>query len=169
MQIIPLTGGFEAVVDDDDAADLRRWAWQIQTVGTLHYARRSTGPRGSTVYLHRQIMGPPSGFVVDHIDGNGLNNRRANLRLVTHSQNLWNRRKKADGVCFAPKTNKWRATIGYQNKKYEIGFYNTREDASAARAYVASVLRRGIAPDAMAVHDLALRPTIRRLLFSVRQ
>src|SRR6185312_4468108 len=98
MQIIILFGGAQVRVDDADAGFLRQWAWQIQTVGTLQYARRSTGPSGTTIYMHRSIMDAPNGMVVDHIDGDGLNNRRENLRIVTHGQNLWNRRSKTDGV-----------------------------------------------------------------------
>lgn len=168
MQIITLYGGAQALVDDEDAGLLRRSSWQIQISGTLRYARRSTGPRGNTtVYMHREIMRPPDGMVVDHIDGNGLNNQRSNLRVVTHSQNLWNQRKKADGVSLRRQNGKWRATIDYESKKYEIGFYAERGDALAARAYVAAVIRKGIAPDAAEVDRLELRPTIRKLMFSL--
>lgn len=88
MREVPVTGGYTAVVDDEDCDLVAGHRWQkLQARGSLTvYARTSIG--GKTVYMHRLIMGLPNMGDVDHIDGNGLNNQRSNLRLVTHSVNV---------------------------------------------------------------------------------
>src|SRR3990167_2833786 len=94
---LPLYDGTPTLIDDEDLPLVDRWAWHHQILGGgLSYARRSNsrGRRPRTIYMHRVIMNAPSGLVVDHIDGNGLNNQRSNLRVVTARENLWNRRDK---------------------------------------------------------------------------
>ncbi|MEG7750695.1 HNH endonuclease, partial [Listeria monocytogenes] len=72
-----------------------------------------SGEKPRAVYLHRQIMGEPSGFEVDHIDGNGLDNRRANLRVASKTQNVRNQRIRQDntssfkGVSWSKRRQKW--------------------------------------------------------------
>lgn len=91
--------------------------------------------------LHRLIMCPPRHLVVDHINGDGLDNRRANLRICTQQQNLWNGRSHTDsavryrGVSISPDrpNRKWRAQICHDYRVMLIGRYDTAEEA--ARAY----------------------------------
>jgi len=95
---IPLTRGLHAIVDDDDYDWLRQWKWQALPGGNgRHYAKRrgslNKGDLSQTIAMHRAIMNPPQDWDVDHINGNGLDNRRSNLRVVTTSQNLANRRR----------------------------------------------------------------------------
>jgi len=89
--------------------------------------------------MHRLIMDPPRGYVVDHINGDGLDNRRANLRLATHAQNGRNRRKikkgisKYKGVSWEESTGKWRALIHVDRKKISLGCY--KDEVTAAKVY----------------------------------
>jgi len=91
--------------------------------------------------MHRQIMKAPMGMVVDHIDGNGLNNRRSNPRLCAPQQNRWNRRpSKAreeqglfKGICHRLGNPKAYALIGHEGKTLHIGGFGT--DVEAARAH----------------------------------
>jgi hypothetical protein len=87
--------------------------------------------------MHREIAGAPKGMVVDHIDGNELNNRRSNLRVCTVSQNHQNRRRtwgrsRYKGVCFLKKRNKWKAEIMVNRKHIHIGCFDEEEEAAKA-------------------------------------
>ena len=91
MKIITLTKGFETKVDDEDYMGLIKSRWRvIDTKSGLNYA----GKGSQTILMHRVIMNAPVVMQVDHIDGDGLNNQRNNLRIVTQSQNLYNSKKK---------------------------------------------------------------------------
>jgi len=90
--------------------------------------------------MHREIIDVPDGFVADHINHNGLDNRKANLRIATPADNARNARypkintsSKYRGVWYNPKKKKWRATIGINNKRKQVGYFNKEIDA--ARAY----------------------------------
>lgn len=89
--------------------------------------------------MHRAILVAPSGAEVDHINGNGLDNRRSNLRLATVNMNRWNMngRRSAStykGVSLVPDgSGMWRARICFLSKKQELGKYDN--EADAARAY----------------------------------
>lgn len=86
-----------------------------------------------TLYLHNLLINTEkNGLQVDHIDGNTLNNKRNNLRLITQQQNLQNR-VRAKGYSFNKGCKKWEAYIGYKNKKINLGFFNTMEEAQIAR------------------------------------
>jgi len=78
-------------------------------------------------------------LVVDHINGNGLDNRKANLRLATRRQNQFNRRQRCDavlskykGVTFRKKTNKWLVRIGYCGRRINLGLFDNETDAAKA-------------------------------------
>lgn len=133
---IPLTKGAFAIVDADDFERLNRYKWHALHVRSQWYARRAPG--GRVIMMHREIMQPPDGMVVDHIDGNGLNNRKCNLRICTQQQNMQNRRPLArssafKGVSFYTQTGKWHAEITLDGKKIYIGSYD--DEIEAARAY----------------------------------
>lgn len=95
--------------------------------------------------MHRVVAGePPCGLEIDHINGNGLDNRRANLRFVTHAQNLANQRPQQGrtsrfrGVCWLRRDQVWRAQIKSGGKTCYLGCFADEEDA--ARAYDASAV-----------------------------
>ena len=142
---IKLTQGKATLVDDADFEWLNQWNWTTSNVEDKHYAIRNdykSKGRNNLVRMHRVIMGDRcKGLDVDHIDGDGLNNQRSNLRACTRAENLRNRRK--------PKMNKekymgiqtykgkrkttYRAIIGHNGKVYHLGMFPTPEDA--ARKY----------------------------------
>jgi len=90
---IELTRDQVALVDDDDYPTLVKSSWYALSRHNHWYAVTSSSKGGpTTVYMHRVIMDAPKGMQVDHINHNGLDNRRRNLRLCTHAENLRNRR-----------------------------------------------------------------------------
>ncbi len=140
---IPLTQGKYAIVDPDDYRSLSKYKWRIsKTKGkNVTYAERSIRrPNGkySRILMHRQLIDVPDGYVIDHINGCGLDNRRANLRLATVAQNAWNTKKRNPrsgykGVCFASDKGRWRASIVCNKKRIHLGYF--RDKRQAARAY----------------------------------
>jgi hypothetical protein len=91
------------------------------------------------VHMHRVLVSAPQGYEVDHIDGDGLNNRSGNLRIASHAQNMLNlRRSKKNtsgvhGVGWDPSVGKWRARIGLGGKNFHVGYFATADDAKRAR------------------------------------
>jgi hypothetical protein len=87
--------------------------------------------------MHRQIMGAPKGKVVDHINREGLDNRKSNLRPASRSQNNCNRKQKKGtskyrGVCLDKRTKKWRAAISFNGMYKHLGLFDTEEEAGRA-------------------------------------
>jgi len=144
MVEIPMTRGFVALVDDDDV-DLAAHNWFSSGCGGGIYAARmivSDGKRRS-LHMHRVVaerMGLSlDGCLVDHINGNPLDNRRTNLRVASKAVNARNSRTPSTntsgyrGVSFYKKTGKWRAYIKHDDKTYWLGHYENIEDALKAR------------------------------------
>src|ERR1700688_781694 len=93
MKEIYLTRGLFALVDDEDFPKLSGYMWQAIKKNKVWYAKRVlVDGKTSSLYMHQAILDVPHGFEVDHRDGDGLNNRRCNLRQATHRQNLHNSR-----------------------------------------------------------------------------
>ncbi len=114
------------VVDDDLDEEVARHSWQCDKDG---YIRRWNGKHHHECRLHRWVMNFPDG-VVDHINGDITNNTRANLRVLTNQQNLWN--NKVKGVSQL-KGGKWMARIQANGKRITLGSnFRTREEAEAA-------------------------------------
>ncbi len=90
---IPLTQGQYAIVDDADFDWLNQWRWHFNR--TTGYASRRDRKGMRTILMHRLIIGAPTGSQTDHVDGDGLNNQRHNLRICTASQNQQNRKPQA--------------------------------------------------------------------------
>jgi hypothetical protein len=148
MIVIPLTMGQTAVVDDS-RAELLTWKWYARyRVGGGCYAQRFVARergRARAQDMHRAVMemilGRPlvSGEHVDHIDGDGLNNTDANLRVATVQQNVWNQKRRSisntsgyTGVS-AYKGRKWQAKLAINKRHIHLGFFDNILDA--ARAY----------------------------------
>src|ERR1051325_6561101 len=106
MKKIKLTRGKYAIVDDEDYGSLSKFKWcahQPTKSREIYYAsRRYRLEKGHYpfVLMHRQIMNPPKGYVVDHINGDSLDNRRVNLRIVTQRENTLNQKKHREGKTF---------------------------------------------------------------------
>ena len=126
--------GLFATVDAADYRKLCKYKWYAYRRGRKVYAVCRT--EGRTVYMHRMIMRPRRGYLVDHIDGNGLNNRRCNLRVCTPAQNRANSRPCGGASGFVgvyPKGNKWRASIVYRGQFYYLGLFDDPVAAAKAR------------------------------------
>lgn len=137
MKIIPLTQGYEAIVDDEDyvwAASL--FPWCVSKSSNKRYASKRQNKK--IVYLHRLLMNAPAGVEVDHINGNGLDNRRENLRLCSHADNQ--RAKKPQrggtspyrGVYWYKRHQKWATKIQRLDDVYFLGYFSEEEDAARA-------------------------------------
>lgn len=145
---IPLTQGQVAMVDDEDFEELSKHKWCIQASRGMNYAKRKVFVDGKPkmLVMHRAIMGiPPDGYVIDHIDGNGVNNQRSNLRFCTPRQNYQNRHcvssSKYPGVSWSKKTKKWASHIRINKDIKNLGSYYNEIDAF--RAYYDAVLALG--------------------------
>lgn len=141
---VPLTKGYEAVIDAEDVPLVEGWCWRASIEDGIVYAKRTHNVNGKriNVRMHRLLMGSPQGLEIDHRDGNGLNNRRSNLRVATSSQNKQNQGIRADntsgfkGVTWVKRDRKWQARIEVGGKRRFLGLFKTPEAAHAA--YVAA-------------------------------
>jgi hypothetical protein len=136
---IYLGEGEWTILDQQDYYRLGNFKWWLKGFPTKCYASRSSkvGPMKTRfVSLHREIMNPPKGLVVDHRNGDGLDNRRANLRLATHSQNSCNKPKKSNtssrfiGVCFVKRRSLWCAKTRYKGKTIWLGTFDAEIEAA---------------------------------------
>lgn len=130
--------GKKAMVDDDDCKMVNQFVWKA---GKNNYIYRYEwiNRKVTTIYIHRFIMDAPQGLVVDHLDGNPLNNCKSNLRLVKQSKNsrrrvnLNNNNKSGYiGVCYDKNRKKWKATIQPYRTVVNIGRYDTAFEAAYA-------------------------------------
>jgi HNH endonuclease len=115
--------------DAIDAALVQSIGWHAHDSGDRYYARGRVA--GQRVYLHRLLLDAPRGLEVDHINGNGLDNRRCNLRLVSRSRNQLNR-KDVRGIW--QQRTKWRAAVSVDGVRYHAGCFASA--AAARRAYL---------------------------------
>jgi hypothetical protein len=138
IRYIALTRARFAIVDAADYEWLSRYKWYAGSGSSgAAYACRTTRQR-RLITMHRQIMEPPDGFVVDHIDGNKFNNCRGNLRICTQAQNVCNARgqnasSKYKGVRHLRGRRKWDVQIGFQGRRQHIGSFD--DEIEAALAY----------------------------------
>lgn len=143
MKQLPLTRGYVALVDDADYETLNKYKWTAAANSRQKrfYALRKVVKNGKskTVWMHRFICDAPKGLMVDHVNGNSLDNRRCNLRQCNGSQNMINQglivtnKSGFKGVSWNKKKRKWTAAISWKNKQIHIGVFGEKENA--ARAY----------------------------------
>lgn len=123
-----------AIIDKEDLDRVKAFNWTLYKNGNTIYVLSSW--RQLQVSLHRLICSFPVGMVVDHIDMNGLNNSKSNLRICTHLQNMANRRPQKGsklgikGVIF--RRNRFIASVCVNSKKIIVGNYMTKEEAVLA-------------------------------------
>ncbi len=155
---IKLACGKTALIDTDSLFLFEgKRTWRSYFDGWNWYVRRHStiNKKSKTFLLHREVLGiTDSKILIDHIDGNGLNNMRSNLRICNHSQNRKNRHNKSDkhssiylGVSLKVTkynytvktgeekvsiTKRWEARIQHNKKQISIGFYNTEDEAAIA-------------------------------------
>lgn len=133
MKEIKLTRGKVALVDDADFEWLNQWKWCILQSRKL-YAQRSRGK--GKILMHRLILNTPKELHTDHIDGDGLNNQRANLRVANRQQNGINRpqnHNNSTGYKGVTKKNDYFvAQLGFKGGNIRIGSFKTAEEAHQA-------------------------------------
>lgn len=158
----------EVIVDSEDYEWLSQYRWNLSGQG--RYAARKAGQR--SIYMHREIMGVTSReFEVDHINGDRLDNRRSNLRVVNHAENSQNaiktrpnRYSQYRGVTWSRRAQVWKAQVHMAGRNYYLGsFDDEKEAAAAAAAFRAqhmpfSVMDEGAQP----VSAVSRRPDKRR-------
>jgi hypothetical protein len=141
--LVPLSQGKFAIIDAGDANRVLGFNWSYRQHRGREYAIRALPGGRRNVFMHVELMGPlPDGFEVDHIDGNGLNNRRNNMREATRHQNMHNARGRRvsrsgyKGVSLNACSGRWIARIFLEGRQRSLGCYDTAEEA--ARAYDAA-------------------------------
>lgn len=125
---IPLPNGKVAKISERDWPRVRLISWSDNGLGYVRGRwKLSAAGTGKTVFLHRFIMAAPKGHVVDHIDGNPLNNTRENLQVTTYSRNVM--RSRGGGVTFDASLQKWRVRKRVDGRMVSFGLFNTKEEA----------------------------------------
>ena len=154
MKYLQLTKGYQAIIDDDDFDDVGKYKWaaRVSCDGRLVYAYRSVEKNGvkASVHLHRYLMGcvKGDGHIVDHINGDTLDNRRSNLRICDAAGSARNVGKSANpkssifkGVYNRneAKSERWKAQIKVNRRLICLGTFGS--EIEAARAYNRAALR----------------------------
>jgi hypothetical protein len=132
--------GYDVLIDDEDVDKVSNYKWCKLKIPKYIYFCRSykTGTKSKTMLLHRFITNAPKGTIVDHINGNTLDNRKCNLRFCTIVENSRNRKRNMmnisgyKGISFKKRNNKWQAQIEVNQKAIYLGIFNTPEEAYKA-------------------------------------
>lgn len=144
MKIITSSNGYDIYVDDRDYDELIKFTWRVRVFKHTSYATRgiTRGGKSISISMHRQIMGVVGikNIYIDHIDFNGINNQRSNLRLCDKQQNNSHKNSAKSsksvylGVSLISKLKykKWRATIFVNYKQIHLGYFTTEKDAAIA-------------------------------------
>jgi hypothetical protein len=143
---IPLTQGKVTLVDDEDFDYLNQFKWYARKSKKTFYAFRGVNINKKVIgfSLHRSIMNPPVNMEIDHINGNGLDNQKENMRIVTSRQNAQNRHIKKSshyvGVSWDTKSKKWFARIRVRGISRYLGSFKNEIDAAAMYRVTCAVL-----------------------------
>lgn len=145
---VPLTQGYEAIIDAEDVPLVDGCNWFALVKPNTVYAVRSKhfGGERRASKMHRVLLACAPGLEVDHADGNGLNNRRDNLRPATIPQNRRNAKMRSDnssgkkGVNWDAQARKWRARIMVDGKSRFLGVFRDLDDAAKAYAKASAEL-----------------------------
>jgi hypothetical protein len=145
MKKIPLTQGKFAIVDDEDFAMLSVYKWHCMGDGWNVYAVRcpqrkeyTTRNTRKSIRMHRVILGYTGKLVVDHINGDSLDNRKKNLRICSHRDNIINSGMRKNntsgfkGVTWREKNHRWVVTIQTGERQIEIGTFVDKIEAAIA-------------------------------------
>lgn len=148
MREIKLTQGQVALVDDEDFEALSQYKWCAYKIGNTFYAERKEplpGGKYKTIRMHQQILNPSEGLEIDHIDHNGLNNQKTNLRIVSRRENGQNLKQLGSsvfpGVCWHTRVKKWMACITINGKQIHLGYFDSQ--TAAFKAYLDVCIENG--------------------------
>lgn len=140
MKTIKLTQGQQTQVDDDDYEWLNSYNWCCMYTGKPYAVRgKQYRKKKRTIKMAGEIMQPPDGMVIDHIDGNSLNNQKSNLRICTPQQNSVNRKahhggsSQYIGVSWDRHAHKWVAQFMFKGKQMHLGYFKDEEKAAKIR------------------------------------
>lgn len=135
MRIIILNNDMLSFVDNEDYAELNKYKWYAWKHRNTYYAIRRSSIKNLN-RMHRFIMNPPDNMQVDHINGNGLDNRKENLRIVTNRENGQNKHVKTSskypGVYWNKRDRNWQSMIVINGKKKFICCSKNEIDAATA-------------------------------------
>ena len=145
----PTHGTFEVLYDAEDEDKINKYNWSVHKQHHCFYVitsmphpdggfTRGGRRRRTTLCLHRLVADTPKGMDTDHINGDGLDNRKQNLRICTHAENMCNRRLGKNnksgfkGVNWRKDDKTWHAQIRHNKKKIHIGYFKDKEEAAKA-------------------------------------
>ena len=130
-------------MDPEDYDRLNKYKWHVVRGNNTYYAGRNAriGKKRISIKMHREVIHPPDHLFADHINRNGWDNRKANLRPATRAQNTLNRSlintkpssSKYNGVSWSKSQKKWHAQLGLNGKYKFLGYFH--DEIKAARAY----------------------------------
>lgn len=167
MKKIPLTKGKFALVDDENFEELSKYKWYYLYTKKCEYAarRETVGGKQKTFYMHHTVVPkPPKGLDIDHIDDNGLNNQKNNLRVLLHKQNIHKQpgqlarsgkptTSKYKGVSLFttyPRNKPWMVRVGWRDtrgsyRQKNFGYFATEKEAALAYNKAAREILGGFA------------------------
>lgn len=150
-----LSGGDILKFDEEDLPLMLQYHWNALASRYTHYARAKR--KGKSIAAHRLILGLPDGGVVDHINGDGLDNRRKNLRLTDHSSNQFNRvHAQKTPTSRLPGVSKiyrqggsiaWTASIRHEGHRIHLGTFDREEDAARSYQFARRRVAQGLPPN----------------------
>lgn len=145
MRLIPLTQGKFAIVDDEDYDYLSQFKWSVTSTGYAHRNAKIGLNKRRYIKMHAVVAQTPQGMETDHINRNRLDNRKSNLRICTHTENMRNQTKHKNnksgfkGVYWHPGCGCYKAQIKHHGVIIQLGGFQFPEDAHAA--YVKAALK----------------------------
>lgn len=136
FKLLPLTQDKFAKIDAEDFDVLSSFKWSAACCSGIFYAVRWSPVTKGNEYLHRVICKPEEGESIDHINGDGLDNRRSNLRPCNAANNGWNRRKSVNnttgykGVSWNARKRKYKVTIMHNGASFHLGYTHDLQEAA---------------------------------------
>lgn len=138
MKEIQLQHGNKTLIDDEDYDRVSAHHWRIHNKRNYVTSVFNIKGKKKAIFLHRFIMNPPEGMFIDHINRDPLDNRRSNLRVVTHQQNMRNKgvyknnKSGCRGIYHRPSTGKYETQISHKGKNIHIGTFQDIDSAICA-------------------------------------
>lgn len=152
MRHIPLSQGKFAIIDEADFPEISSYKWYFHQGRAVRKPKTIDKKRTGFIWMHREIAKPDDDKVIDHINGNTLDNRRENLRICTRSQNQWNKSPRIKSFTRMKnihwKKEKKRYAVRFQKfgKKIEFGYFKNLEEAIKVRNDAVLSVHEGFNP-----------------------